>query len=123
MKPIFKTLLRFLLGIVLTLAGLLLAVVIYFSITYSPEYVRRSFFVGEATVYDYLKLPSRPLTASPIAFHFSEQPDEALVRGTFEANPSVGNLESFLTKTGTQAFIVIRDDVILYENYFNGAKR
>ena len=123
MKPIFKTLLRFSLGIVLTLAGLLLAVVIYFSIVYSPEYVRRSFFVGEATVYDYLKLPSRPLTASPIAFHFSEQPDEELVRASFEANPKVGNLEDFLTRTGTQAFIVIRNDAILYEKYFNGAKR
>ena len=37
--------------------------------------------------------------------------------------PRVGNLEDFLTKTGTQAFIVIRDDAILYEKYFNGAKR
>ncbi len=123
MKPIDKTLLRFLLGIVLTLAGLLLAVVIYFSVVYSPEYVRRSFFVGEATVYDYLKLPSRPLTASPNVFHFAEKLDEALVRATFQANPKVGNLEDFLTKTGTQAFIVIRNDAILYEKYFNGTKR
>ena len=123
MKPIDKILLRFLLGIVLTLAGLFLAAVIYFSVVYSPEYVRRSFFVGEATVHDYLKLPSRPLTASPKAFHFAVKLDEALVQTTFEANPKVGNLEDFLTKTGTQAFIVIRNDTILYEKYFNGAKR
>ena len=65
MKTSVKTGLRILLVILLSLAGLLLAVVVYFSIVYSPEYVRRSFFVGEATVYDYLKLPCQPLTASP----------------------------------------------------------
>ena len=123
MKASVKTLLRIFVVIVLSLAGLLLAAVIYFSIVYSPEYVRRSFFVGEATVYDHLKLPSRPLAASPNVFHFAEKPEEALVRTTFAANHVIGNLEDFLTKTGTQAFIVIRNDAILYENYFNGATR
>jgi CubicO group peptidase (beta-lactamase class C family) len=123
MKTSDKTLLRILLYILLSLVGLLLAAVVYFSIVYSPEYVRRSFFVGEATVHDYLKLPSRPLTASPNVFHFAEKPDEALVQTAFEANPAVGDLEDFLTKTGTQAFIVIRNDAILYEKYFNGSQR
>ncbi len=123
MKTSLITGLRILLVIFLSLAGLLLALVVYFSIVYSPEYVRRSFFVGEATVYDYLKLPGQPLTASPNVFHFAAQPEEAAVRAVFEADPKVGNLENFLTKTGTQAFIVIRDDAILYEKYFNGAKR
>jgi CubicO group peptidase (beta-lactamase class C family) len=123
MNKTLKLTLRIVLWSAVALAGLLLAFVVYFSSVYSPEYVRRSFFVGEATVYDYLKLPSRPLTASPVPYHFSEQPDEALVRGTFEANPKVGSLEDFLTRTGTQAFIVIRNDAILYEKYFNGAKR
>jgi CubicO group peptidase (beta-lactamase class C family) len=123
MNPKIKILLGILAGIVLAAAGLLLALVIYFSITYSPEYVRRSFFVGEASVYDYIDLPSLPLAASPNLFHFQEQPDETLVRSTFESNPKVGSLEDFLTSTGTQAFIVIRDDAILYEKYFNGARR
>jgi len=123
MKTSLITGLRILLVIFLSLAGLLLALVVYFSIVYSPEYVRRSFFVGEATVYDYLKLPGQPLTASPNVFHFTALPDEAAVRSAFESDPRVGNLENFLTKTGTQAFIVIRDDAILYERYFNGAKR
>jgi CubicO group peptidase (beta-lactamase class C family) len=123
MKASLKTLLRIFVFIVLSLAGLLLIAVIYFSSVYSFEYVRRSFFVGEATVHDYLKLPARPLAASPNVFHFAEKPDEALVRTAFAANPIVGNLEDFLAKTGTQAFIVIRNDAILYEKYFNDAKR
>ncbi len=123
MNATIKIILRISLFVVLSLAGLLLALVIYFSIVYSPEYIRRSFFVGEATVYDYLKVPSRPLTASPNVFRFAEKPEEVLVQTTFAANPVVGNLEDFLVKTGTQAFIVIRHDAILYEKYFNGAKR
>jgi CubicO group peptidase (beta-lactamase class C family) len=123
MNKTLKLILRIVLGSLLGLAGLLLAAVVYFSSVYSFEYVRRSFFVGEATVYDYLKLPGQSLTASPNIFHFTAQPDEALVRTTFEANPKIGNLENFLAGTGTQAFIVIRNDAILYEKYFNGAKR
>jgi CubicO group peptidase (beta-lactamase class C family) len=123
MKTTLKLALRILLITGLSLAVLLLALVAYFSIVYSPEYVRRSFFVGEATVYDYLKLPGRPLTASPTVYHFAAAPDEAGVRAAFESNPKVANLEDFLTKTGTQAFIVIRNDAILYEKYFNGTKR
>jgi CubicO group peptidase (beta-lactamase class C family) len=34
-----------------------------------------------------------------------------------------GDLDAFLAGTGTQAFIVIRDDTILYEHYFNGGAR
>jgi hypothetical protein len=123
MNATVKTGLKILLILVLSLAGLLLALVVYFSIVYSPEYVRRSFFVGEATVYDYLKLPGHPLAPSPNVFHFAAQLDEATVRTAFGANPKVANLEDFLTKTGTQAFIVIRNDAILYEKYFYGAKR
>jgi CubicO group peptidase (beta-lactamase class C family) len=123
MKTSVKLVLRILLFILLSLAGLLLALVVYFSIVYSPEYVRRSFFVGEATVHDYLKLPGHPLAASPNVFYFASQPDVLRVRTAFNRNPKVGNLEDFLTKTGTQAFIVIQNDAILYEKYFNGAQR
>jgi beta-lactamase family protein len=33
------------------------------------------------------------------------------------------NFDSFLASTGTTAFIVIKDDKILYEKYFNGYQR
>lgn len=49
--------------------------------------------------------------------------DEAGVKAAFEANPNVGNLEELLASTGSQAFIIIQDDVIRYEKYFNGAQR
>jgi len=45
------------------------------------------------------------------------------VEASFQTSTGIGDLEAFLTKTGTQAFIVIQDDAILYEGYFNGAQR
>src|SRR5690606_10336622 len=39
-------------------------------------------------------------------------------------DPVVGeDLDAFLENNGTQAFIVIQDDTVLYEHYFNGAQR
>ena len=41
----------------------------------------------------------------------------------FEQHPVIDDLDDFLEGTQTQAFIVIQDDAILYEKYFNGASR
>jgi CubicO group peptidase (beta-lactamase class C family) len=41
----------------------------------------------------------------------------------FERDPAIDDLETFLEESGTQAFIVIQDDAILYERYFNDTER
>jgi CubicO group peptidase (beta-lactamase class C family) len=87
-------------------------------LVYPPEYVYRALTWGEAGVHDYLKLPARSLRAGETPFHFGRELQEARVRAAFEADPHIGNLEEFLADTGTQAFIVIQDDRILYEEYF-----
>jgi len=118
-KLIVKIALYCVLGLVLLL-GISFG---YFSIRYSPEYEFRELFTNTGTVYDYDIFPGRPLTASPEPYYFKSQPDEARIQSLFQANPKVDKLENFLTGTGTQAFIVIQNDVILYENYFNGTQR
>ncbi|MCC6615874.1 MAG: serine hydrolase [Anaerolineae bacterium] len=110
------------------LVVLVLGVLGYFAIRYSPEFVRRSIVLGDADVNDYQRFPERTMSAAPEPFHFGEPDDpdaaEANVRAAFEADPMVsGNLEDFLASLGTQAFIVIQDDTVLYERYFNGAQR
>jgi CubicO group peptidase (beta-lactamase class C family) len=35
----------------------------------------------------------------------------------------VGNLERFLTRSATASFLVIKDDVVIYEKYFNGYRK
>jgi CubicO group peptidase (beta-lactamase class C family) len=96
----------------------------YFSLRYSPEYVYRELFMNLGTVYDYRVLPERKLTASPNPFQFAADPSqEARVVSAFQSNPDIGNLDSFLTDTRTQAFLVIQNDTILYERYFMGIQR
>jgi CubicO group peptidase (beta-lactamase class C family) len=90
---------------------------------YPSDYVYRALTWGESSVYDYLELPGRSLKAGAIPFYFDQNLQETWVRAVFESDPQIDDLDSFLADTGTQAFIVIQDDHILYEKYFNGVQR
>jgi len=96
---------------------------LYAYITYPAEYVNRVLRWGDADVYDYLKFPERILETSGSPFEFSLNLDEDRVRTQFELVSGMDDFDSFLAKNHTQAFIVIQDDAIIYEQYFNGARR
>jgi len=96
---------------------------LYAYITYPAEYVNRVLRWGDADVYDYLKFPERILETSGSPFEFSLNLDEDRVRTQFELVSGMDDFDSFLAKNHTQAFIVIQDDAIIYEQYFNGASR
>ena len=99
-------------------AGLALAFVVY-----PLAYVVRVFLWQNSDVNDYRKFPERRVAAGSATFDFMESPDEARVRALFEADPAVDDLDAFLAENHTQAFIVIQDDRILYEKYFNDTRR
>jgi len=106
--------------------GLLVLIAIallYAYLTYPAEYVNRLLRWGNSDVYDYQKFPERRLEKSDSLFEFSLNLDEDHVRTQFEAVSDMEDLDSFLEDKRTQAFIVIQDDTILYEKYFNGASR
>ena len=111
---------KYLITVLLTVISLLL---IYAYTAYPAEYVNRLLRWGDADVYDYQKFPERPLQASDSPFEFSLNLDEERIRAQFEQVSGMDDFDSFLEKNGTQAFIVIQDDQILYEQYFNGASR
>ncbi|MEE8407403.1 MAG: serine hydrolase [Acidimicrobiia bacterium] len=113
------------LGIVMgAITGLLLLWVAVGAVVYSPEYVGRVLTSRESSVDDYLHMfPLRSLSASATPFSFDEDPNEGAVRGAFESVLGVSDLDAFLAEAETQAFIVIKDDKILYEGYFNGTRR
>lgn len=95
-------------------------------LTVSCTFTRRYVFLNFPDVYDYKKLPSRTLNNDSLKlFNFNT------ARGT-ELNSvlpfsfhsrTVNNLSAFLEQTGTTAFLIIRNDTILYEGYFNGHNR
>jgi CubicO group peptidase (beta-lactamase class C family) len=82
----------------------------------------------DASVLDYLIFRSRELKASPHPFHFQRAPEDEKVAALltpmeYAPRKRVGNLERFLTRSGTTSFLVIKDDMVIYEHYFNGYQK
>jgi len=105
------------------LLALITIPLLYAYLVYPAEYVNRLLRWGDADVFDYQKFPERPLEKSGSPFEFSLNMDEDHVRTQFELASEIDDFDSFLTKNRTQAFIVIQNDSIIYEQYFNGASR
>jgi CubicO group peptidase (beta-lactamase class C family) len=122
-KKVIRNLGKIALWSLAALVGLVGLVLIWAFLSDPAEYLARSIAWGDSDVYDYQKFPSRPLAASSTPFYFKEEPAEAMVQALFEQNPAISDLDNFLEQTQTQAFIVIQNDSILYERYFNGASR
>jgi CubicO group peptidase (beta-lactamase class C family) len=124
MNKTLKQVLRVVLWGALILVVLFIGVNVYISLRYSPEYVYRELFMNLGTVYDYRLLPERKLTANPDPFLFAEDfSNETLVQEAFGSGPKIQDLDAFLSDTGTQAFLVIQDDTLIYERYFMGFQR
>jgi CubicO group peptidase (beta-lactamase class C family) len=105
-------------SITLIAIALILAYIIY-----PPTFVNRVLKWGDADVYDYLKFPERSLSPSDSPYKFSYNLDQDKVRLDFENTSGIKDFDQFLKKNKTQVFIVIQDDSIIYENYFNGNNR
>jgi hypothetical protein len=62
------------------------------------------------------KFPSHPLTAAPTA-HYFESALDPRVTELFGQLSGTDDWDRFLEEKDTQAFIVIEDGKVLYENY------
>jgi CubicO group peptidase (beta-lactamase class C family) len=99
----------------------------------SPDYATRCIVSlwNPTGVKDYSKFTSREIRNSSPVFNFKNGIDQVLVQSLFvKAGYSSGgkqvpiaDLDTFLARNGTTSFIVIKDDTILYEKYFNGYQR
>src|SRR5271154_6683610 len=96
-----------------------------------PESLYRYFVWGAQFAFssradDYRRYGHHTIDPAPTAFHFKPGKRD-LVPETVEYDDGQGvkrvALSELLQTTGTHAFIVIRDDQVLYENYFNGFAR
>jgi CubicO group peptidase (beta-lactamase class C family) len=86
------------------------------AISGSPEYAYRSYVWGASDILDYQKFPYRDIKTSAPVFEFkTAAPGEA-----FE--PPAG-FEDLMARSGTTAFLIVKDDKLLYEKYFNGFQR
>jgi CubicO group peptidase (beta-lactamase class C family) len=83
----------------------------------------------DSDVEDYRKFPMRVIANAPPVFNFRQPPPEEQNRYAPVFDPVIQPLfghtitarfNSFLEQTDTAAFLVIKDDILLYEKYFNG---
>jgi CubicO group peptidase (beta-lactamase class C family) len=95
----------------------------------SPDealYLARQVAWGDSRVTDYQLFPARAVANAPSAFHFRQRPAPELLQPiTYSSEGQTRQLgfEEFLKATNTTSFIVLKDDTILYEGYFNGYSR
>ena len=82
---------------------------------------------GDPSVFDYLVFPARELRPGVKPFRFEVRPDNQVpsMFRHLEYLPGreVGDLDTILQNTQTTSFIVIKDDRVIYEKYFNGYSR
>jgi CubicO group peptidase (beta-lactamase class C family) len=117
---------RPLIGIIAVLSCLVLTLAALAAVDWSAEYLGRTLRWGPSDIYDYQKFPERVIENAPPTFYFKEGPAPELfstIQYKEDGGTKQANFDEFLRSTGTTAFIVIEDDTILYENYFNGNQR
>jgi CubicO group peptidase (beta-lactamase class C family) len=108
-------------------AGLLLVlalVIVVVAYVLAPNfYLTRTIFWRESDYKDLEKFPARTIHNAPPVFRFDKLPADNPYASQIEAiasDSSNGSLEDYLNASGTTAFLVIHDDRLLYERYFNG---
>lgn len=89
---------------------------------YPPEYVYRTLVWQGSDAFDWQKFPAHPLHGARTPFLFDNKPDPRVAE-VFQQLSGARNWNSFLEANHTQAFIVIKNGVVVYENYFNNTER
>ncbi len=110
------------------LVFLILFGIFLFALVNSNTIIGRDLRFGDANVNHYKVFPYNSIIASESYFQFEKNYSEELVKDTFRDiqygnNKKIGDLDLFLEKTKTSSFIVIKDDKILFEKYYNDYDR
>ena len=116
MKKIFQ---RFIFGLLAVLLILLSVVLISFS---NSGQLGRYVIYGNADLDDHTIFASRALSESTEKFSFIPSPEEK-GPSSIKSDGKRITFEEYLKKNETVAFLVIRNDSILYERYFDGYER
>lgn len=114
-------------GLILMFFSFMLILPDYKSLTY----VSRTAFWGESDFYDHQKFAYREMEkaneSSPFEYNLKEDYiDELLEDISYNYEQSkykIGEVEQFFIETDTTSFIIIKDDKIIYEKYFNDYSR
>jgi CubicO group peptidase (beta-lactamase class C family) len=118
---------RYLYRVVLIVVGLALIILIGLSAFFSPTYIYRTLRYGESDYYDFMIFPERHIAASTEPFYYSTSSAGTLsgLNVEFKKGSETQKmpLEEFLSDSDSTAMIIVRDDTLIYEGYFNGFER
>lgn len=85
----------------------------------SCDYYAKCFFWRAAHVNDYEKFPSRPVNkGDTVSAFFSRKTNADINIPNVIKKDFTRNFEDFLLKTQTTSLLIVKDDSIIYENYF-----
>ncbi len=99
-----------------------LLLVAFISLTLTSCHVGRYFFWNFADINDYKKFPSLPIEKASDEFSFKGKSvtTNLTVPQIFEEKSGVITFDEFQKNHKTVAFMIIRNDSILYEKYYSG---
>jgi CubicO group peptidase (beta-lactamase class C family) len=106
----------------IVLAGIVILALVVAMLVYPPVYVFRVIAWGSSDAFDWQKFSEHRLEAAPEPFVFKKALDDRPAV-LFAQTAGVDNWEAFLEENDTQAFIVIQNGTVLYEQYFNETQR
>jgi CubicO group peptidase (beta-lactamase class C family) len=102
----------------------LVLVMVFVAYLLAPNfYLTRAIFWRESDYKDLERFPAATVHNAPPTFHFNELPADNPYAFQIEAignHSTNGSLVDYLQSSGTTAFLVIHDDELVYERYFNG---
>ncbi len=125
MKSVIRSLLNGTLGLALLVTVIWLGAHLF---TANSQWARAIAWL-DSDIGDYQRFPAQTIANAGPVFYF-RQPDTetqqaaaaalASVSYTLDGQTTTQDLPEFLQQTDTAAFLIIKDDVMLYEAYFNG---
>ncbi|WP_161568241.1 serine hydrolase domain-containing protein [Anaerobacillus alkaliphilus] len=99
----------------------------YSALRFSPEYMLRIIKYGNSDINDYGIFPARKINKAEEPFYYRKTEqingDEFVISYQYGNQEKVEALNTLLEKSGTTAFIVIANDQLVYEGYFNDYDR
>jgi CubicO group peptidase (beta-lactamase class C family) len=108
-----------------TRCGVRYLLIVSFLFILSSCHVARYVYWNYADINDYKKFPADTLKTAPPSFHFRERNDpvKLTLPEEFRTKCDTCSLDGFLVSHKTVAFLVIRNDSLVYEKYFKGYSR
>jgi CubicO group peptidase (beta-lactamase class C family) len=109
-------------AVTVTLALLVSIVYLRAFLTLDSSTASRALIWVDADVEDYMRFPARRIDAPVDTYVYDEGPGyPSGLPADVDLPDGHADLDSFLDSTETTAFIVVRDDQLIYERYFNGS--